>query len=103
MLPNGVGAAVVPLFFYPCLSVPPPLSYVLQGDMLVAQLPPSSPWVLHQVVGLLLWGCGWAANLHSDHILRNLRRGPADKGEGGSARWSGGGGCHKISQTWGRC
>jgi hypothetical protein len=60
--------------------------------MLVMQLPPTSPWAPHQVAGLLLWAAGWAANLHSDYILRNLRRSPSDKGEVQGRVMPGGGG-----------
>ena len=31
------------------------------------------------IVGLALWAVGWGINLHSDHILRNLRK-PGDSG-----------------------
>ena len=32
------------------------------------------------IVGLALWAVGWGVNLHSDHILRNLRK-PGDSGK----------------------
>ena len=31
------------------------------------------------VVGTMIWLIGWGINLHSDHILRNLRK-PGDTG-----------------------
>ena len=35
---------------------------------------------LRHIVGLALWAVGWGINLHSDHILRNLRK-PGDSGK----------------------
>ncbi|EIE24953.1 hypothetical protein COCSUDRAFT_83645, partial [Coccomyxa subellipsoidea C-169] len=44
----------------------------------------------HHLLGLATWAAGWAVNLHSDHILRNLRQ-PGETGykipRGGAFEW----------------
>lgn len=34
---------------------------------------------LRQIIGVALWVVGWSVNLHSDHILRTLRK-PGQRG-----------------------
>eukprot|EP00884_Botryococcus_braunii_P001298 jgi/Botrbrau1/11169/Bobra.182_2s0024.2 len=52
----------------------------IQGASLIYMWPPNRPsWGLPWLLGATLWGLGWAANLHADHLLRSLRK-PGETG-----------------------
>lgn len=47
----------------------------VQGMALVSMCRYTDSWLTHVqfVIGMLLWAIGFLANLHADHVLRNLR------------------------------
>lgn len=59
-----------------------PLAPCTQGLQLGYLLQPSAPWSAAACCGMLLWLLGWLANLHSDAVLRALRK----PGESGALR-----------------
>jgi hypothetical protein len=49
-------------------------------------LPAAAPWSPGAALGMALWLAGWLANLHSDAVLRSLRR-PGETGARARRRW----------------